>query len=109
MVSVDEAEVTVNHSDWAEDFADVEVVVEDEVFKEHSGAMVISSPVFSAMLRSSMQEGKTKRITLVKKLKEEYRLFRPFMLPRCINAESQQVSVKNVDVLLPWFHEYQMA
>eukprot|EP00811_Abedinium_folium_P004678 NODE_14308_length_1116_cov_6.084934.p1 GENE.NODE_14308_length_1116_cov_6.084934~~NODE_14308_length_1116_cov_6.084934.p1 ORF type:complete len:241 (+),score=65.13 NODE_14308_length_1116_cov_6.084934:61-783(+) len=96
------------HKDLPVEFADVEVVVEDETFMENAWAMSLSSPVFRAMLLSDMKEGKTKRIELSGKSKEDYVVFQPFMLPRCVNTEDQNITMENVDVVLPWFHEYGM-
>eukprot|EP00928_Gymnodinium_smaydae_P098305 TRINITY_DN9114_c0_g1_i2.p1 TRINITY_DN9114_c0_g1~~TRINITY_DN9114_c0_g1_i2.p1 ORF type:complete len:225 (-),score=49.18 TRINITY_DN9114_c0_g1_i2:87-761(-) len=88
-------------------FADVEVIVEDKTFKESAAAMALSSPVFSAMLRSSMQEGNMKTIRLEHKTKEDYAIFRTYFQPRAINEHA--LTVEDVDKLLPWFHEYQMG
>eukprot|EP00928_Gymnodinium_smaydae_P100216 TRINITY_DN9785_c0_g1_i1.p1 TRINITY_DN9785_c0_g1~~TRINITY_DN9785_c0_g1_i1.p1 ORF type:complete len:254 (-),score=47.26 TRINITY_DN9785_c0_g1_i1:181-891(-) len=89
------------------DFTDLEVIVEDVTFKESSAVMALSSPVFSAMLRSSMREGKMKIIRLEQKAAEEYAMFREYFKPRAINAHV--MTIEDVDKLLPWFHEYQMS
>mmetsp|Transcript_63407 Transcript_63407/g.136401 ORF Transcript_63407/g.136401 Transcript_63407/m.136401 type:complete len:252 (+) Transcript_63407:141-896(+) len=84
---------------------DVEVVVGNKSFFEHS-AVLSSSPVFDAMLRNDMLEGRTKRIS-IDRCEKEYRVFRSFLQP--VTGRKASIVKGNVNFLLEWFHYYQVA
>jgi hypothetical protein len=84
---------------------DLEVVFDDgSSMMVHSALLGLASPVFAAMFTSGMREAQTKRLELQGKDKDEFELVMSFLRP----LSAGQVSVANVDVLLPWACEYQM-
>jgi len=87
-----------------EEMADVEVVIEGSTVRVHSAVLALASPVFAALLRSHMREGLTKVLELPGKSKEEFEIFLAFLRP----ASRRRVTEDNVDILLPWFDEYQV-
>eukprot|EP00929_Paragymnodinium_shiwhaense_P042070 TRINITY_DN21838_c0_g1_i4.p1 TRINITY_DN21838_c0_g1~~TRINITY_DN21838_c0_g1_i4.p1 ORF type:complete len:432 (-),score=63.49 TRINITY_DN21838_c0_g1_i4:315-1610(-) len=87
-------------------FALVTVTVGGRSFRENTCALAKGSLVFRAMLESKMRERLTEKIVLPGKSAAEYAVFRKFFRPL---ANVQDVlNAENVDMLLPWFHEYQM-
>jgi hypothetical protein len=88
--------------------ADVEVLVGEEELSHpaHSQILAHSSPVFAAMLRHGMEEGRSRRIKLPDKAVEEWQVFYAFLEP--VAGRRRQISVENVDFLLEWFDEYQI-
>mmetsp|Transcript_45854 Transcript_45854/g.130928 ORF Transcript_45854/g.130928 Transcript_45854/m.130928 type:complete len:263 (+) Transcript_45854:89-877(+) len=83
---------------------DVAVTVEGEKVMAFSTVLALSSPVFAALLGSVMREGRTKEVNLPGKSKGEFELFLSFLQP----CSRVRVSPDNVDVMLPWFDEYQV-
>eukprot|EP00929_Paragymnodinium_shiwhaense_P115199 TRINITY_DN83908_c0_g1_i1.p1 TRINITY_DN83908_c0_g1~~TRINITY_DN83908_c0_g1_i1.p1 ORF type:complete len:248 (-),score=57.16 TRINITY_DN83908_c0_g1_i1:157-900(-) len=90
-------------------FADVTVTVGGKSFRESASALAVGSAVFRAMLESNMQEGVTKTIDLPGKETDEYAVFRKFFRAHAFAVGASLLTVQNVDILLPWFHEYQMS
>jgi len=87
---------------WEE--ADVEIEIEGTIIKVHSIILAIASPIFAAMLRSSMKEGLNKKISLPGKSKEEFLLFMAHLRP----GSTKRVTCDTVDKLLPWFDHFQV-
>eukprot|EP00746_Dinoflagellata_sp_MGD_P026528 gnl/MRDRNA2_/MRDRNA2_162540_c0_seq1.p1 gnl/MRDRNA2_/MRDRNA2_162540_c0~~gnl/MRDRNA2_/MRDRNA2_162540_c0_seq1.p1 ORF type:complete len:303 (+),score=56.65 gnl/MRDRNA2_/MRDRNA2_162540_c0_seq1:86-994(+) len=85
--------------------ADLQVLVEGETVRVHAAQLGLASPVFAAMLTSNMREGLSYRIELPDKSKEEFMMFMTFLRP----VSRVHVTVENVDQMLPWFDEYQIA
>jgi hypothetical protein len=83
---------------------DVEVIVEDEAIRVHSGHLGSASPVFAVMLTTRMREGISHRIELPGKSKEEFKLFMSFLRP----LSRVRVTAETVDQMLVWFDEYQI-
>eukprot|EP00929_Paragymnodinium_shiwhaense_P078745 TRINITY_DN40841_c0_g1_i1.p1 TRINITY_DN40841_c0_g1~~TRINITY_DN40841_c0_g1_i1.p1 ORF type:complete len:260 (-),score=66.97 TRINITY_DN40841_c0_g1_i1:380-1159(-) len=105
--------VQVPGSNYVEDdhdvpFADVTVTVGGKSYRESASALAVGSMVFRAMLESEMQEGVTKTIDLPGKAADEYALFRKFFRAHACAVGASLLTEENIDILLPWFHEYQM-
>lgn len=86
---------------------DIMVLVEGEGFKMHSQVLALSSPVFCQLLSSGMLESHTRQIELPGKSKEEFRVFQSFLQP--VAGRQARIVNGNVDMLLPWFDEYQVV
>ena len=85
--------------------ADVEVSVEGHTLKVHAAVLGLTSPVFAALITSSMREGLTRRVELPGKTKGDFEMFLTFLRP----LSRQQVNLDNVDRMLPLFDEYQVT
>lgn len=84
---------------------DFEICVEGEIVRVHSALLGLTSPVFAAMLRSCMQEGRSRRMELPGKSKEDLELFMSFLHP----LQRAHIDESNVYKMLPWFDEYQIT
>lgn len=84
---------------------DVEVTIEGTTMNVHGVILAFASPVFAALLRSEMREGLARRVDLPGKSKAEFEMFMAFLRP----CSRQQVDESNIDQMLPWFDEYQVA
>ena len=69
-------------------------------------ALCFASDYLDAMLSSSMKEGESSRIEFPDKDPEEWELVYKFIDPSTLR--DAEVTLDNVEVLLPWFHEFQM-
>mmetsp|Transcript_123992 Transcript_123992/g.246900 ORF Transcript_123992/g.246900 Transcript_123992/m.246900 type:complete len:364 (+) Transcript_123992:99-1190(+) len=87
---------------------DVEVEVEDEVFRVHSYVLMSQSSVFHQMLSSGMREASTGRISLAGKSKAEFQEFLCHLQnPGCGVAPEIEPSVAKW--LVGWADEYQVT
>lgn len=72
------------------------------------GLMLSSaSPYLDAMLSTKMKEGENGFISFPDKNPNEWKLFYEFVDPQ--TARHARIDRENVFMLLPWFHEFQMA
>lgn len=87
---------------------DLEVVVEDEVFRVHSRDLMSASDVFATMLENDMRESKEARIVLAGKTKEEFRTLLKYICNEHGEAPAD-VKKEHVEQLLKWGDEYQIS
>ena len=80
---------------------DVVVSVEGQDIRTYGVLLGLASPVFAALLC----EGPERRIQLPGKSKEEFELFLAFLRPCSVH----RVNKDNVDILLPWSDDYEVA
>ena len=85
---------------------DVTVVVGGVEFQHYSTFLCCNSDYFDAMLSANMKEKAEKRIEFTNKDPEEWALFYSFIDPR--TCSTAKLTCENVDMLLPWFHEFAM-
>lgn len=85
---------------------DVTIVVGGVEFRHYSTFLCCNSDYFDAMLSVDMKEKSERRIEFAEKDPEEWKVFYAFIDPRSCN--NVKLNNDNVDMLLPWFHEFAM-
>lgn len=87
---------------------DLEVVVEEEVFRVHSRDLMAASDVFASMLENGMRESEAGQVLLEGKSKEEFRTLLKYI---CVERGEAfpEIQTKNVELLLKWADEYQIT
>lgn len=89
------------------DLGIIHVVVEGTAMEVSSAILAMSSPVFASMLASGMKEGAERRIELPGKCQVEFEAFLTFLHP--VTGRAAKITEENVDFLLQWFDEYEVA
>ena len=87
---------------------DLCVVIEDEEVKVYSVLLMLSSPVFNAMLSHDFKERNEGKIILKEKKKEEFINFVNCLNPGSILLDGQ-INIQNVYYLSKWANEYQVG
>lgn len=86
---------------------DIEVVVEDTIFKVHSFVLMSQSPVFHRMLTSQLREAEEGRVSLPGKKKDEFQEFlRQLATPG--SSAPPEVKPETAMWLMHWADEYEV-
>lgn len=87
---------------------DLEVVVEDEVFRVNSYDLMAASHVFASMLEKAMCESMDGRIVLEGKSNEEFQTLLEYISVRR-SCAAPRITRDNIEFLLKWSYEYEMT
>jgi len=81
---------------------DVVIKVGGQTFHHYSQVLSIASDFFDVALNSGMKESHTKCFEFTDKDPEEWKLFSSFLEP----FSEAKINKENVEILIPWFHEF---
>lgn len=85
---------------------DLKVMVGNQTFHHYSYSLRLASEYFDTMLSMPMQEGITNVLKFPSRNPTEWSIVYQFLDPS--SARSAKITNSNVQMLVPWFHEFQM-
>lgn len=85
---------------------DLMVIVGNQTFYHYSHGLRLASEYFDTMLSMPMQEGQTGVVKFPSRDPSERCVVQRFLDPA--SARLAQITSRNVEMLVPWFHELQM-
>jgi hypothetical protein len=83
----------------------VTIIVGGEKFRHNRQILCVASDVFDRKLHSGLNESLSLTIVFPHKDPEEWKLFASFLEP----VSGAKITESNVETLVPWFHEFDIA